>query len=82
MLEDVLHNQCVQDMDVDHHIVQVVEDQVMVVVDVDQVMVVVDVAEMDLQEINTKKEEVHVHHTDDKAAIVEKNGSLTLKDKD
>jgi hypothetical protein len=55
-------------------------DQVMVV-DVDQVMVV-DVAEMVLQEINTKKEEVHVHHMEDKVVTVEKNGSLTLKDKD
>jgi len=79
MLVDVLHNLCVQVMDVDQ--VMVVDvDQVMVV-DVDQVMVV-DEIETVLQEINTKREEVHVHLMEDKVAIVERSGSLTLKDKD
>ena len=79
MSDDELHNQCAQDMDVDQ--VMVVDvDQVMVV-DVDQVMVV-DTVETDLQEINTKEGEVHVHHTGDKVATLKRNGSLTLKDKD
>ena len=79
MLDDVLHNQCVQDMDVDQVMVEEV-DQVMVVVE-DQVMVV-DVVEMDLQGINTKEEVVDVHHMEDKVEIQRRSGSLTLKDKD
>jgi len=80
MLDDVLHNQCVQDTDVDQ--VMVVEvDQVMVVVEVDQVMVVVEVETVQL-EINTKEEVVHEHHTEDKVAITRRSGNLTLKDKD
>ena len=70
MLDDVLHNQCVQDMDVDQ--VMVAEDQAMVA----------DVAEMDLPETNTSEEVVHVHHTEDKTVITKRNGNLTLKDKD
>jgi len=66
-------------MDVDQVMVADV-DQVMVA-DVDQVMVA-DTVETDLQEINTKEEEVHVHHTEDKVATQKRNGSLTLKDKD
>ena len=72
MLDDVLHSQCVQDME---------DDQVMVVVEDDQVMVV-DIVETDLLEINTKEEVVHVQHTEDKTAIPTRNGNLTLKDKD
>ena len=78
MLEDVLHNQCGQDMDVDQ--VMVVEvDQVMVV-EVDQVMVVE--VEMVQLEINTKDEVVQEHHTVDKVEITKESGNLTLKDKD
>ena len=77
MLEDVLHNQCGQDMDVDQ--VMVVEvDQVMVV-EVDQVMVVE--VEMVQLEINTK-DVVQEHHTVDKVEITKESGNLTLKDKD
>ena len=79
MLADVLHNLCVQVMDVDQVMVADV-DQVMVA-DVDQVMVAEEI-EMVLQEISTKKEEAHVHHMDDKVVTVERSGSLTLKDKD
>ena len=80
MLDDVLHNQCVQDMDVDQ--VMVVEaDQVMVAVE-DQVMVAVDIVETDLPETNTKEGEVHAHHMEDKTAIPKRSGNLTLKDKD
>ena len=79
MLADVLHNLCAQVMDVDQVMAADV-DQVMVA-DVDQVMVAEEI-EMVLQEINTKKEEVHVHHMDDKVVTVERSGSLTLKDKD
>jgi hypothetical protein len=57
-----------------------VEDQVMVAVE-DQVMVA-GIVEMDLQEINTREEVVHVQHTEDKTAIPTRNGNLTLKDKD
>ena len=78
MWDDVLHNQCVQDTDVDQ--VMVVEvDQVMVV-EVDQVMVV-EVETVQL-EINTKDEAVQEHHTEDKVAIIRRSGNLTLKDKD
>ena len=80
MLDDVLHNQCVQDME-DDQVIVVEDDQVMVVVEDDQVMVV-DIAETDLLEINTKEEVVHVQHTEDKTAIPTRNGNLTLKDKD
>ena len=79
MLDDVLHSQCVQDME-DDQVMVVEDDQVMVVED-DQVMVV-DIAETDLLEINTKEEVVHVQHTEDKTAIPTRNGNLTLKDKD
>ena len=79
MSDDELPNLCAQDMDVDQVMVADV-DQVMVA-DVDQVMVA-DTREMDLQEINTKEEGVHVHHMEDKVAIVERSGNLTLKDKD
>ena len=87
MLDDVSHNQCVQDTDVDQ--VMVVEiDQVMAVeedqamaVEEDQAMAV-DIVKMDLPEINTKEEAVHAHHMEDKTAIVKRNGNLTLKDKD
>ena len=72
MSDDVLHSQCVQDMDVDHHTVQVEEDQV----------TVVDVTETVQQEINTRRGEVFVRHMVDKVVTVEKNGSLTLKEKD
>ena len=82
MLDDVLHNLCVQDTDEDHHMVLVEEDQVMVLVEEDQVMVLVDTIEIHLQETNTKKEELHVQRMEDKVVIVEKNGNLTLKDKD
>ena len=74
MWDDVLHNQCVQDMEDDQVMVAVVED--------DQVMVAVDIAETDRLEINTREEVVHVHHTEDKTAIPTRNGNLTLKDKD
>ena len=47
-----------------------------------QVMVAVDIVETDLLEINTKEEEVHAHHMEDKTAIPKRNGNLTLKDKD
>ena len=88
MLDDVLHNQCVQDTDVDQvmavaeidQVMAVAEDQVMAVED--QVMVAVDIVETDLPETNTKEEEVHAHHMEDKTAIVKRNGNLTLKDKD
>ena len=80
MWDDVLHNQCVQGMDVDHHTVQVEEDQVMVV-DVDH-HTVVDVTETVRQEINTRRGEVFVQRMVDKVVTVEKNGSLTLKEKD
>jgi hypothetical protein len=83
MLDDVLHNQCVQDTDVGQVMAVVVDDQVMAVVVDDQVMaVVVDIVETDLLEINTREEVVHVHHTEDKTAIPTRNGNLTLKDKD
>ena len=72
MLDDVLHNQCVQDME---------EDQV-TVVEEDQVTVVADIVETDLPETNTKEEEVHAHHMEDKTAIPKRSGNLTLKDKD
>ena len=72
MSDDVLHSQCVQDMDVDHHTVQVEEDQV----------TVVDVTETVRQEINTRRGEVFVQRMVDKVVTVEKNGSLTLKEKD
>ena len=88
MLEDVLHNQCVQDTDVDQvmgveadQVMVAVEDQVMVAVE-DQVMVAVDIVETDLPETNTKEEEVHAHHMEDKTAIPKRSGNLTLKDKD
>ena len=73
MLEDVLHNQCGQDMDEDQVMVAEV-DRVMVAVE-DQVMVV-DVVETDQQETNTKEEAVHVHPTEDKVEIQRKSGSL------
>ena len=79
MLADVLHNLCVQVMDVDQ--VTVVDVDQVTVVDVDQVTVVEEI-EMVLQEISTKKEEVHVPLMDDKVVTVERSGSLTLKDKD
>ena len=79
MLDDVLHNQCVQDMDVDQ-VMAVEVDQVMAVAE-DQVMAG-DVVETDRLEINTKEEVVDVHHMEDKVEIQRKNGSLTLKDKD
>jgi hypothetical protein len=82
MSDDVLHNQCVQDMEEDQVMVVAEEDQVMVVAEEDQVMVVADIVEMDLLEINTKEEEVYAHHTVDKAATLRRNGNLTLKDKD
>ena len=72
MLDDVLHNQCVQDME---------EDQV-TVAEEDQVTVAVDIVETDLPETNTKEEEVHAHHMEDKTAIPKRSGNLTLKDKD
>ena len=81
MLDDVLHNQCVQDMDVDQVMAVVVDDQVMGAED-EQIMAVVDIAEMDLLETNTKEEVVHVQHTEDKIAIPTRSGNLTLKDKD
>ena len=56
------------------------EDQVMVAAE-DQVMVA-GIVEMDLQEINTREEVVHVHHIEDKTAIPTRNGNLTLKDRD
>ena len=71
MLDDVLHNQCVQDTDVDQ-VMAVAEDQVMAV----------GIVEMDLQEINTKEKEVHVHHTEDKIVTTKRSGNLTLKDRD
>ena len=74
MLDDVLHNQCVQVMDVDQVMVLVEEDQVMVLVEEDQVMVLADITEMHQQETNTKEEEVHVHHMVDKPEIVERSG--------
>jgi predicted ribosome-associated RNA-binding protein Tma20 len=58
----------------------VAEDQVMAVAE-DQVMAA-GIVEMDLQEINTKEKEVHVHHTEDKIVTQRKSGNLTLKDKD
>ena len=73
MLDDVLHNQCVQVMDVDQVMAEEV-DQVMAVVE-DQVMAV-DAVEMDQQETNTKEEAVHVHPTEDKVEIQRKSGSL------
>ena len=73
MLDDVLHNQCVQDMDVGQVTVEEV-DQVMVGAE-DQVMVV-DAVEMDPQETNTKEEAVHDHHMEDKVEIQRKSGSL------
>jgi len=79
MLDDVLHNQCVQDMDVDQVMAEEV-DQVMAGVE-DQVMVE-DAVEMDLPETNTKEEVVHVHRMEDKVEIQRRSGSLTLKDKD
>ena len=79
MLEDVLHNRCVQDMDVDRVTVAGAEEQAMVAED--QAMVA-DVAEMDLPETNTSEEVVHVHHTEDKTVITKRSGNLTLKDKD
>ena len=79
MLEDVLHNQCVQDTDVDQ-VMAVEIDQVMAVEE-DQVMAV-DVVKMDLPEINTKEEAVHAHHMEDKTGIAKRSGNLTLKDKD
>ena len=80
MLDDVLHNQCVQDTDVDQVMAVAEIDQVMAVAE-DQVMAVAEI-EMDLPEINTKEEAVHAHHMEDKTAIVKRNGNLTLKDKD
>jgi len=82
MLEDVLHNQCVQVMAVDQAMVEAEEDQTIVLVDVDQAMVEADIIEMDLLETNTKEEEVDAHHTEDKAVTLKRNGNLTLKDKD
>ena len=79
MWDDALHNQCVQDMDVDQAMVVEV-DQAMVVVE-DQVMVV-DVVETDRLEINTKEEVVVGHRMEDKVEIQRRSGSLTLKDKD
>ena len=79
MLDDVSHNQCVQDMDVDRVTAEVAEDQAMVAED--QAMVA-DVTEMDPLETNTNEEVVHVHHTEDKTVITKRNGNLTLKDKD
>jgi hypothetical protein len=61
--------------------VMVAEDQVMVAVAEDQVMVA-DIIETDLQETNTKEEDVHVHHMEDKTATPKRSGNLTLKDKD
>jgi len=86
MLDDVSHNQCVQDMDVDRVTAEVAEDQAMVAEDQamvaeDQAMVA-DVTEMDPLETNTNEEVVHVHHTEDKTVITKRNGNLTLKDKD
>ena len=72
MLDDVLHNQCVQDMDVDQ-VMAVEDDQVMAVED--QAMVA-DVVEMDLLEINTKERVVHGHHTEDRTVPLRKNGNL------
>jgi hypothetical protein len=80
MLDDVLHNQCVQDMEEDRVMVAVAEDQVMVAVE-DRVMVA-DIVETDLQETNTKEKEVHVHHMEDKTATPKRSGNLTLKDKE
>jgi hypothetical protein len=54
----------------------------MVAVEDDQVIVLADTTEMDLLETNTRKEEVHAHHTEDKVVTLRKSGSLTLKDKD
>ena len=71
MSVDVLHSLCVQVMDADQ----------VTVADADQVTVA-DEIETVPQEINTKREEVHVHLMVDKVAIVERSGSLTLKDKD
>jgi|ETNmetMinimDraft_1059919.scaffolds.fasta_scaffold09308_8 hypothetical protein len=83
MLDDVLHSQCVQDMEDDQVMAVVVEDdQVMAVVVEDDQVMAVDIAETDLLEINTKEEVVHVQHTEDKTAIPTRNGNLTLKDKD
>ena len=82
MLDDALHNLCVQDMEEGHLMVLVEEDQVMVLVEEDQVMVLVVTTEIHLQETNTKKEEPHDQHMEDKVVIVERNGNLTLKDKD
>ncbi len=89
MLDDALHNPCVQDMDVDQAMAEE-EDQAMAEVAVDQAMAEVavdqamaeDVAEMDLLEINTKEEAVHAHHMEDKTGIAKRSGNLTLKDKD
>ena len=80
MLDDVLHNQCVQDMEEDQ--VTVAEEDQVTVAEEDQVTVAVDIVETDLPETNTKGEEVHVHHMEDKIAIPKRNGNLTLKDKD
>ena len=77
MWDDVLHNQCVQDMDVDR--VMVVEVDRVMVVEVDRVMVV-EVETVQL-EINTK-DVVQEHHMEDKVAITRRSGSLTLKDRD
>ena len=79
MLDDVLHNQCVQDTDVDQAMAVEV-DQAMAV-EVDQAMAE-DTVETDQLETNTKEEVVHVHHMEDKVEIQRRSGSLTLKDKD
>ena len=79
MLDDVSHNQCVQDTDVDQ-VMGVEIDQVMAVEE-DQAMAV-DIVKMDLPEINTKEETVHAHHMEDKTVIAKRSGNLTLKDKD
>ncbi len=69
--DDVLHNQCVQGMDVDQVMVAEI-DQVMVAED--QVMVA-DVVEMVQQGTNTREEVVHVHHMEDKVAITKRSGN-------
>ncbi len=80
MLDDVLHNQCVQDTDVDQ--VMAEGDQVIALAEGDQVIALADTIEMDLLETNTKKEEALVHHTEDKVVTLRRSGSLTLKEKD
>ena len=81
MLDDVLHNQCVQDMDVDQVMAEVAEEGQVIAAGEEQVMAE-DVTETDLPEINTKERVVHGHHTEDRIVITKRNGNLTLKDKD